>query len=224
MKIAIVDDEQVFREKEKQLLQEKYTDAVFIYASTDELLKAGVPFDLVLLDIEMTGMDGLTFAKKYDTLFPKIIFVTSYEDKVFHAFGANIFGFIKKDDLNTELIQKVDEVLSRYEESIPLDTIQGERVFIVKEILYFYYKYATVYVKTFHKTYELRYRSMKSLERLLDASKFEMANRNVIINISNIDHFMPLTNEVELKNGERCTISKRNRSSLMKAYAREALK
>lgn len=224
MKIAIVDDELVFREKEKQLLQETYKDAIFTYASTEELLKSRVPFGLVLLDIEMPDMDGLTFAKEYNMLFPKIIFVTSYEDKVFHAFGANIFGFIKKDELDSVLVQKVDEVLSQYENTMYLDTVQGERVFVVKEILYFYYEYATIYVKTFHETYKLRYRSMAALERLLDQSKFKAANRNIIVNISNIAHFLSSTSEVEFKNGERCKVSKRNKSSLIKAFAKEALK
>lgn len=224
MRIAIVDDELIFREKEKQLLQEKYEDAVFTYASPEELLKSGVPFDLVLLDIEMPEMDGLTFAKEYDTLFPKIIFVTSYEDKVFHAFGANIFGFIKKDELESALVQKVDEVLSRFEETIHLDTVYGKQAFIVKEILYFYYEYATVYVKTFHKTYELRYRSLTNLDKYLDSSKFVLANRNILMNVSNISRFIPGINEVEFMNGERCQVSKRNKAPIMEAYAREMLK
>lgn len=225
MRIAIVDDEKIFRDKEKQLLEDyDNTYKIETYSSTKELLASTRTFDFLLLDIEMPDEDGLTFAKEYRSLFPRIMFVTSYEDKVFDAFGMNVLGFIKKGELDTVLVQKVDELLSLYEDTMQLDTVQGERSFIVKEILYFYYEYAAVYIKTFHKTYELKYRSLASLEKYLDSSKFVIANRNILMNVSNILRFIPEKNEVELKNGELCKVSKRNRTPLMKEFAREGLK
>ena len=83
VRIAIVDDEKVIREQIKNLIEKKQTgSAVDTYFSGEELLRAGKGYDIVFLDIQMDGMNGIDTAralrqKMDDTV---LIFVTGVKD------------------------------------------------------------------------------------------------------------------------------------------------
>ncbi len=77
MQIAICDDEvsmvQILEEKIKKLLPDAVIDK---YLSGDELIASGSKPDILFLDIQMPGMDGMETAKmlrqdneRYDTHF-----------------------------------------------------------------------------------------------------------------------------------------------------------
>lgn len=63
--IAVVDDEKVIREHLCALIQKRNRSGrVESYATGEELLASGRPFDIVFLDIQMDGMNGIEAAKK----------------------------------------------------------------------------------------------------------------------------------------------------------------
>jgi DNA-binding LytR/AlgR family response regulator len=64
MNIAIVDDEKIIREQIKSLIEKQKPDCCLdSYCTGEELLKAGKCFDVVFLDIQMDGMNGIDTAK-----------------------------------------------------------------------------------------------------------------------------------------------------------------
>lgn len=68
MKIAVCDDNAVFRSNIKTEVEHYFQSLdvlVYEYDSGESLLKAkkGTTFDLILLDIEMDGIDGLETAR-----------------------------------------------------------------------------------------------------------------------------------------------------------------
>ncbi len=64
IRIAIVDDEKVIREQIKKLIEKKQTDCeINTYGTGEDLLKACRGYDILFLDIQMEGMNGIETAK-----------------------------------------------------------------------------------------------------------------------------------------------------------------
>ena len=111
MKILIVDDELLARERLHDLTVELYPDVITFEASNGmEALEKINEFhpDIVLLDIRMPGMDGLEVANhvlQLEEKKPAVIFTTAYQDHAISAFDANAVDYllkpIRKERLNT---------------------------------------------------------------------------------------------------------------------------
>ena len=64
MEVAIVDDEKVIREQIKKLTVKYEPDCnVIAYETGEELLAEGKKFDVLFLDIQMEGMNGIDTAR-----------------------------------------------------------------------------------------------------------------------------------------------------------------
>jgi two-component system, LytTR family, response regulator AlgR len=112
MKILIVDDEALARERLHDLVIELYPDAITIEATNGmealEKITEHSP-EIILLDIRMPGMDGLELANHLLHLEtpPAIVFTTAYQDHALSAFDANAVDYllkpIRKERLNTAI-------------------------------------------------------------------------------------------------------------------------
>ena len=101
MKILIVDDEPLARERLQRHINE--IDSAFETFEAENGFVAlaqnetYIP-DIVLLDIRMPGMDGIEAANilcKRDTP-PAIIFTTAYDEYALDAFDANAIAYLLK--------------------------------------------------------------------------------------------------------------------------------
>jgi two-component system, LytTR family, response regulator AlgR len=109
MKLLIVDDEALARERLLDLVVELYPEASTIEAANGlealDKISAHSP-DIILLDIRMPGMDGLELANHLLHLEaqPAIVFTTAYQDHAIDAFDANAVDYllkpIRKERLN----------------------------------------------------------------------------------------------------------------------------
>ena len=101
MRVVIVDDESLARERLKRLLQEfPGYEIVGEAADGESALKVidNEEPDLVLLDIRMGGVDGLHVARnlsEYDPP-PAVIFTTAYSEHALSAFDAKAAGYLLK--------------------------------------------------------------------------------------------------------------------------------
>ncbi|NBH27298.1 DNA-binding response regulator [Lachnospiraceae bacterium] len=99
MRIAVCDDEKEVRDMFAGRLHELYPDAaISLYQSGDELLLAEGQPDIVLLDIQMPGKNGMETARDFrrNNKEAVIIFVTALEDYVFQAFDVGAFHYLVK--------------------------------------------------------------------------------------------------------------------------------
>lgn len=112
MKILIVDDENLARERLHELVMELHDDA-FIYEAANgqdalEKIAQHSP-EIVLLDIRMPGIDGLEVANHLLNLPapPAVVFTTAYQDHSLSAFDANAVDYllkpIRKERLKTAI-------------------------------------------------------------------------------------------------------------------------
>lgn len=112
MRIAICDDEKNIRELIANKIANQYPDAnIIFYNSGEELLLSDEHIDILFLDIQMSGKNGMETArelrKKDKSVI--IIFVSAAEEYVFQAFDVGAFHYIVKPINNT----KFTEVLHR---------------------------------------------------------------------------------------------------------------
>ena len=102
MKILIVDDEKLARDRIKRLLDKVEGDYTVIGEAGDgkcavEMVSELQP-DIVLLDIRMPGMDGLEAARHIMKLDkpPAILFCTAYGEHALEAFQIQAVGYLLK--------------------------------------------------------------------------------------------------------------------------------
>ena len=69
-------------------------------------------FDLLLLDIDMPDLDGITFAEglRQENAAVDIIYISNREDKVFQSLRTEPCGFIRK----SRFLEDMNDVISRY--------------------------------------------------------------------------------------------------------------
>ena len=114
MRIVIVDDEPLARERLRRLLAEFPGYEVVGEASEGEqalgVIRDSQP-DVVLLDIRMPGMDGLQVARHLaeEKLPPAVVFTTAFSEHALSAFDASATAYllkpVKKDKLR-EVLQR----------------------------------------------------------------------------------------------------------------------
>ncbi|MET9064304.1 response regulator transcription factor [Streptosporangium sandarakinum] len=111
IKIVIADDQALVRAGFRALLDAQPGMTVVAEAADGEQalrLAAEHDPDVVLMDIRMPGMDGLTATRRMPPG-PKIIILTTFEldEYVFEALRGGASGFLVKDTEPAELIQAV---------------------------------------------------------------------------------------------------------------------
>ena len=124
MRIAICDDEKNIRELIGNKVEKQYPKAEMVFFSSgEELLSSDVHIDILFLDIQMSGRDGMETARELrqrnnDVI---IIFVTAVEEYVFQAFDVGAFNYIVKpiDDAKfMDVLQRAVERLGSQKKSV----------------------------------------------------------------------------------------------------------
>lgn len=197
IKIAICDDEYIHR---KILL--KYIEKLFpsepyeaLEFSSGENLLGNYPkeLDILLLDIQMLGINGLETAKKirlFDTNVT-IIFTTAISDFMQEGYEVRAFRYllkpIKYNDFSKHLIQCKNEVLNNKEKYISIKEIdEGKTIIIpINSILYVEMECRITLIHTDNKIYKTR-ESIKNFENELKAYSFYRCHRAYLINLSKI--------------------------------------
>ncbi len=107
-RIAICDDEEYFRNREKKLIEQymgkrKYDCLIDLYASGEKLLErtdTDMPYDVIFLDISMEEMDGLQTAGRIRKLSENvyIVFVTAYITYALDGYKVGAVRYLLKEE------------------------------------------------------------------------------------------------------------------------------
>lgn len=114
MNILVVDDEPLARERLVRLLQRVRPEARVATADSGEAalkqLAASVP-DLVLLDIQMPGLDGLGVARRLGEMAqpPAVVFCTAHDEHALEALQQQAAGYLLKPVREAELSRALSQ-------------------------------------------------------------------------------------------------------------------
>jgi two-component system response regulator AlgR len=201
MRILIVDDESLARDRLKRILEEQNEHEVVGEAANGqealEKIDALQP-DVVLLDIRMPGIDGLEVARHLVDMEtpPAVIFTTAYDDYAIEAFKVNAVDYLLKPVRSERLSEALKKALrphkvqwkalNRKEDGsvktrthISSRTRRGIILVPVGDILYFRAEHKYVTVR--HKEGEVLIEdTLKELEQEFGA-RFMRIHRNCLV-------------------------------------------
>lgn len=158
-------------------------------------------WDILLLDIEMGGMDGVSMAKRLrgdnDTV--QIVFITGYSDYISEGYEVAALHYLMKPVREEKLFAVLDraaEKLSKNEKVLTLEA-GGEMVRLpIYQIRYadVFGNYVTIHAQT-DVTVKM---PLGELEKMLD-ERFYRAGRSAIINLTQISRVTKT--EIRLSDG-----------------------
>ena len=201
MRIAICDDEKHIRDLISKKVRKQYPKAEIVFFSLgEELLQSDKQIDILFLDIQMNGKNGMETAKELRKKDKKviIIFVTAMEDYVFQAFDVGAFNYIVKpiDDEKfqdvlcraTEEYEVQDKCMKEHEKRYMMISNNGVHIkVILDEIIYAEVFNRKVVLHTVDGTLEY-YGKMSDLEALSDDSFFR-PHRAYLINFKYVEKY-----------------------------------
>jgi two-component system LytT family response regulator len=243
MRVLIVDDEQPARERLKRLLAD--IEGVELIGEVEdggravELIEQEQP-DLVLLDIQMPGLDGFGVIEALEEP-PPIVFVTAYDEYAIRAFEVNALDYLLKPFSRERLEQAIRRAqeaqaeeqafASRLAPLLESLASQGQyltrlavrdrnhiRVLNVDEVDWFGVENEQTFVHLESKTYPLR-RTLADLEARLGPTHFFRAHRSVIVNLDRVKEIVPWfkgSHKLRLTTGAEVELSRAQARALRK--------
>lgn len=237
MKILIVDDEALARDRLRQLLEDNSEYVVVGDAANGkqalEMANTLLP-DVVLLDIRMPGLSGLETAQHLNDFEnpPAVVFTTAYDEYAIDAFDTHAVGYILKPVRRERLAQALERArrlnaatLGAVAEQTGMENrrshlcarVRGAlRLIPVEDVRYFHadQKYTRVcYAGGEHLIDD----SLKQLEREF-GDDFVRIHRSALVAVSQIEALQKTDDgevSISLRNGgqtgeDRLTISRRH--------------
>ncbi len=224
LSIAICDDEirirQTLASKINEYLERARLDAaITTFSRGEELVDRVGNFDVVLLDIEMKGMNGMQAAKalrKQGTV-GEIIFVTSYSSYVYDAFGVDASNFLVKPVEEQKLYAAVNKALKRVLKDDSAQYLLVKKGGDIAKIHFSNILFCEIInhrlaIHTSSGAIEY-YENIAAMEKKLGNSFFR-SHRSYIVNLKNVVSFEK--DRVSFTNGEHAFVSRRNAAELSK--------
>ena len=227
IEIAICDDEEIIIKRIADLIKKQKRDChIESFQAGNELLAAKRHYDLIFLDIQMDGINGIETAKavrEYDRK-AVIIFVTAVKEYVFEAFDVGAFHYLLKPieeqrfaEVFANAVRKIRG--RRAEKETPVLFVKTKnKSYTLKqsEIIFIESRNRKVAIHTTKNTLEV-YAVMNELQKKLGNS-FYRCHRGYLVNMAHITEYS--SDMIEMDNGERVYLAKEKYQEFVKAYMR----
>ena len=227
MQIAICDDEKNIRELIGDKVKTQFPEAAIdFYSSGDELLLSDKPMDILFLDIQMSGRNGMETARELRKKDKRtiIIFVTAAEEYVFQAFDVGAFHYIVKPIDDKKFYEVLCRSVDELEEKKLNEKAQEEKHLLINnggvhikvkidDIIYAEVFNRKVVIHKMDETIEY-YGKMSDLETLA-GDNFFRPHRAYLINFKYVEKYDSTT--IYLEKGT-ALMAKQNYSEFVKKY------
>ena len=202
LRVLVVDDEPLARKRLARLAGDEGAEVIGAAESGAEAVEAirRDPPDLVLLDVQMPGMDGFEVVRTLGPgRMPLVVFVTAFDQYAIPAFEIHAVDYLLKPVEDTRLRQALDRARERLERRDA--TTQREVLEKLLDELRRSHDTARVLAGSAHPAH---------LERLL----VTLGGRSVFLHVSQIDWIEAEGNYARLHVGERSCLIRETMGAL----------
>lgn len=195
-KVAVIDDDPLFLDKMKNILEKVSEFESYFYSNPlDFIVDHSIyRFSLIFLDVEMPNLNGLEVLDKIQKsgLETLVIFITNNDDHMINCFNKNVISFVSKSRIN-------DTIHSHIEKSIALLTpkmYSFQTEFGFKKIAESDITFITIELRKMililNNNYQivLQYKTFSEILEILNSNLFFQINRSTIINISKVTKYI----------------------------------
>lgn len=228
-KIAVCDDSAADRDYIAELVQqwaaeEKHTVQLSAFPSAESFLFCYAEkkdYDILLLDIEMGDMDGVSLAKKLrlENSTVQIVFITGFPDFIAEGYEVSALHYLIKPVSAEKLAAVLDKAaanLHKTDKSV-IFTVDGEAVrMALRDIIYAESFAHSCMINTTAGSFEIRM-SISDTEKLLGEG-FIRTHRSYLVGLSSIRRISKT--DVTLDNGTRIPLSRGNYQTVNQSFIR----
>ena len=226
MRIAICDDVDYIRNEIREFCKGYIFDEIGMdeceikgFNSGDELLEdLQYNPDIIFLDIEMPGINGLQTAEILRKRNKKtmIIYITSHIEAMKEAFGINVISFLEKPVIYEDVKKVLYSILQYYENENYFQVDKNQKVRI-KDI--YYIKADSGYTDVY-ATNDKKYISRKRFaeyEGQLEQNNIIRINKSVMVNLEYVTKYNQLMGTISVA-GNDFKISRRRMKDFKEKY------
>lgn len=228
IKIAIVEDEQLYAKQLHEYLR-KYEKEngeaieVTIYSDGDQIVeKYQSQYDIILMDIEMKFMDGMSAAeemRKIDTEVV-IIFITNMTQYAIRGYAVDALDYVLKPVSYFALSQRLNRAIGRMrkrESKMIMVNMKGGIVRLnIANIYYIESQGHTLILHTILGDYETS-GTMKEMESKLLGMNFCRGNKGYLINLQ---HVYGISDGCAIVKDEKLILSRARKKEFMEALTK----
>ncbi len=185
MRLGICDDEEYMRKRLRKvceaIIEEKGWDFEIVeFATGEEVLAEKEPLELLVLDVELPGVNGIEVKEELQRRRAETIitYITFYDRYMRDAFGVKVNGFVNKYDLEEKLPQMLAKAMRLMGKSICLDNgIQS------KDILYIRADHIYVNIVLRNGDCVVSRKTLSELEKKLSCVDFIQTHKSYLVNL-----------------------------------------
>lgn len=226
MRIAICDDDWNMQKTLRVFIDQTFQDLDMLvdgFTSGEALLaavkKQTRAYELILLDIEMRGINGIETAKELRRLLPDcyIIFITSHDEFALTGYEVAAFRYLIKPVDPQKLTEAIAAVRAELADHVTLHVEDGpvEALLRAKDIYYIEAQDKRVRVVLKNTAFSDR-RGIDEVAQALEGEDFFRVHRSYLINLRYVGRIDK--NEVQLVSGETIPLSRLRKKAFKNTF------
>ena len=225
MLVAICDDEKTFRDELKSFLvkyklQNHLCIDICQFSNGEDLLNSTEIFDMVFLDYQMPGLDGMNVARslRSKNIVCNIVFVTNYPQFVLESFEVQPYRFFVKPLLEDQLISLMNSFIAQQKLLSPIIVINDneQKIVSAKDIMYLEGDGKYCIIRTTTDTYHSS-KTLAQVHALLPQHCFYRTHKSYVINLYCINSFVE--KYITTTNNEKVLVGRNKMAEFKRVYA-----
>lgn len=220
LKTLIVDDEKPARDRLRLLLaKDRRVELVGEAGNGPEAIEAVARHhpQLILLDIQMPGMDGFDVVRMLEHP-PLVVFTTAFDEYAIKAFEIHALDYLLKPIPQKRLRAAIDRAIETWERiegggaedwqarlleavnavappkpmtRVPVRAGETIRLVPLEDVLWFYVRDKLVSLVTAEGELDTQFTTIQELERKLDPEVFFRIHRSMLVNLDHVKEIQP---------------------------------